>query len=103
QVQRAADFDPVRQAAEAALTGQFNFAANLKHQGHAAPRIGPAGDSTEQLALRKFTNQTRERRNVRPAFPGLSVTAEAPWIDLNWLKHAAPDQRGSGAAHTGST
>lgn len=90
QMHRPLDPDRMLQTLKTALAGQFHLAVDEQLQRHPAERISAPADSTEQLTLRKFTNQTRKRRHVRTGFPGLRVTAETPRFDLDRLKHGAP-------------
>jgi len=101
QVQRAADLDRVPQGSHAALAGQFDFAADRQPERPAPARIGPAGDSTEQLALRKFQSETRKRRHLGPGFPRLPLAAETPGVDFNRLEHGK-STLGASNQHTGT-
>ena len=87
QIQRALDFDGIRHAAKATLTGQPYLAADRYLEGQAAPLVHSPNNSTEQRTLRKFMGKTRKRSHVRLDFPRLRIPAKTPWIDFNNLKH----------------
>jgi hypothetical protein len=91
QVQRALDLNRMLQGAQATLTGQLNLAAYRQAQRHAAPLVRLSVDSTEERALRKFMGKARKRRHIRVRFPRLRIPAKTPGINLNGLKHGAPD------------